>query len=509
MKKFILSLLVICTFFISYRFAVSLNEHGCPTDAEWALVPWQDHTHSHSTDNMPNHSSTSGSHTHASSVKQWHGDNCIMSESTYEMLQMHETVENPVGKDFWYNPENWGDPPDHYDQQQELIETLTVQEIEVLPEESQEFLQTLTSEQLEFYPEETLEAAIPNLSRVVLPESIIKDTLAWLAENPDATPLEIVEYIQSHPDYVPPESVNEEMGEPESEPEVEVLPIELRVVGLTSEEIQQLPEVAQTFLESIPEPIIEVIDVIPSKEALLLEEGVLSKSFRLHIHTGIGLGVPTLKGEPYPNIFFDSDEPRNFFIENVQYLVLQQPVVTEYMLAVGGRGENAHPQWIELYNPHNGPVNLQNWLFKYVDKGKEESIRIDKFRIPAGGTAILASQQAQHRYGVDPEQVYVLNIPHVLKKGWAILDTEGNDIHRIGVAFRTGTAPNLANPSFLLGEKRQRISHSRYVSQVPMERFYYGKASDVGSPGFFQVPIPSAPSKPDMKLQTSWGALKK
>ena len=205
------------------------------------------------------------------------------------------------------------------------------------------------------------------------------------------------------------------------------------------------------------------------------------------------------------------DPESDVFLENVQFLVFSHPIVTEYMLKGWSKGKSNLPRWIELYNPHDAPVNLKGGRMKYVEKGNIKTLRLKNFHIPAGGVGLLVSHEGQKSGYIDDAAVYILDIPKKsLESGWLLLDSEGTEIHRIGVAFRTDVLLELSDPVIPDLVNRGRVSHNRYASELPPRgRYYYGYSADIGTPGFFQLPVSASPSKARPKLQTSWGAIKR
>ena len=247
-----------------------------------------------------------------------------------------------------------------------------------------------------------------------------------------------------------------------------------------------------------------MIAVVPTSETIGSEQHQV-----VHIHREPGSNLFTSIESRTPPQLLDGKTQEDAFLENVQFLVFHHPVVSEYMVQGWSRGHSKLPQWIELYNPHSAPVNLKGWRLKYVEKGKIRTRRLRNFEIPANGTAILATREAQWLRGLSQDAAYILDIPNVLKKGWHLLDVEGNTIHRIGIAFRTDENLELGDPTVPNHQNRARVSQNRYASDPSPDIHYYGHSADIGTPGFFQLPTPAAPSKARPKLQTSWGKIKK
>lgn len=204
--------------------------------------------------------------------------------------------------------------------------------------------------------------------------------------------------------------------------------------------------------------------------------------------------------------------------------------VTEYMLrdwiknAGGG-----FPQWIEVYNPNTEPVNLNGYQFTYAHRRfanrswtyKTQSI--PNFMIPAQGAVIIASKPVNTRHnviaGIPNEQVWVIpngNRSIQLKNGWHLADPNGEVVHRIGHAFREypSTDPSdwdstLERPHLPTHtEDGYRVSYQWPASVAPAEAHFYGNATDVGSPGFYEPAVPKAPSLVIRKKISTWAALK-
>lgn len=205
--------------------------------------------------------------------------------------------------------------------------------------------------------------------------------------------------------------------------------------------------------------------------------------------------------------------------------------VTEYMLrdwiknAGGG-----FPQWIEVYNPNAKPVNLKGYQFTYAHRRfanhpwayKTQSI--PSFMIPAQGAVIIANKPANTRHtviaGIPNAQVWVIpngNGSIQLKNGWHLADPNGEVVHRIGPAFREYPADDPSDWDVSLGQPWRpphtsdgyRVSYQHYPSVAPAEAHFYGNATDVGSPGFYEPAVPKAPSLVIRKKKIgTWAALK-
>ncbi len=196
---------------------------------------------------------------------------------------------------------------------------------------------------------------------------------------------------------------------------------------------------------------------------------------------------------------------------------LMQPIrVTEYMVRDWSAGSSGLPQWIEVYNPNTEAVNLKGWTFQYATRRsanaphKVHTLTLagtqDGFSIAGGGVAILSTGtvSAWRFSGIEATQVYNLNIDNVLKRGWVLTDADGAEIHRLGrAAFGA-----LGDPVAPLHQNQARVSHQVVPSESPPEVYYYGHREDMGSPGFYEQPAPSAPSAVKRKRVGTWASLK-
>lgn len=206
--------------------------------------------------------------------------------------------------------------------------------------------------------------------------------------------------------------------------------------------------------------------------------------------------------------------------------------VTEYMLrdwiknAGGG-----FPQWIEVYNPNAEPVNLKGYQFTYAHRRfanhpwayKTQSI--PNFMIPAQGAVIIANKPVRPNTwrdviaGISNKQVWVIpndNRFIQLKNGWHLTDPNGKVVHRIGHAFREYPSTDPSDWDSTLGrphlprhtEDGYRVSYQWPASVAPAEAHFYGNATDVGSPGFYEPAVPKAPSLVIRKKLGTWAELK-
>ena len=434
---------------------------GCPTREELSLIPWTDITHTH--DDF-------GTHTHEDAVRVYESETCnIYGYDNGYRAQHGQGV-------FGYNTEHGTRGDDQHGaldskEDQEFLEDLTPEDVKNFRPEYQDILKNLTPEQAKTLKPETRE-------------------VLGLPDPPDSQ-LQIIEQPE----------VLQVVSEPEPQQQQTHTPQPVTVPGLTPEEIGRLPEEVQTFLQSVPDSVTEVIEVLPTAASIAAERGL-----EVHIHTAASSAIPSL-----PRTTHDETQ-EDVFLENVQFLVFAHPIVTEYMLSGWSKKQKNLPRWIEIYNPHASPVNLKGWRLKYIEKGQMKTLRIRNFRIPAGGVGLLASHAATWKSPyIEDDAVYVLGIAkRSLESGWLLLDAEGNDIHRIGVAFRTDALLELSDPVKPDPVKQRRVSHNRYASELPSRgHYYYGYYADIGTPGFFQLPVAASPSKVRPKLKTSWGAIKK
>ena len=195
-----------------------------------------------------------------------------------------------------------------------------------------------------------------------------------------------------------------------------------------------------------------------------------------------------------------------------------QPIrVTEYMVRDWG-GIGGLPQWIELYNPNTEAINLKGYTFQYAtrrfanDPYKVHTLTLaeteDGFSIEGGGVAILATQKPRDVAvsGIEiSSQVYNLSIQNALKRGWVLMDADGEEIQRLG---RTAFSA-LSDPVAPSHQGKARVSYHVYPSESPPEPYYYGHSDDVGSPGFHEAPAPAAPSAVIRKKVGTWASLKR
>lgn len=198
---------------------------------------------------------------------------------------------------------------------------------------------------------------------------------------------------------------------------------------------------------------------------------------------------------------------------------LEKVWITEYMLLDSGRNL---PHWIEIYNPNAVPVDIGGYTFSYATRKfansewKHHPQTLESFEIPAKAAIILASHDiTMKRFGasiggLEKEHIYQLNLnQYVLKRGWLLQDSQGNDIHRVGQAFENEQHPSLGNPVVpRSAAKGVRQSWHRYASADAPEKSYYGASSDVGTPGFFEY-APAAPALIRPKRFGIWAGLKK
>ena len=119
---------------------------------------------------------------------------------------------------------------------------------------------------------------------------------------------------------------------------------------------------------------------------------------------------------------------------------------------------------------------------------------IQDFSVPAETAVILASKQARHKAGIKEDQIYDLGIDcgRCLKQGWS-LKGELIDFSEKHPAKR--------------GNWAERESFQRYKHKNP-EGYYYGRANDISSPGYYEQAIPLAP-RLLVKKFVMWATLKK
>ena len=186
---------------------------------------------------------------------------------------------------------------------------------------------------------------------------------------------------------------------------------------------------------------------------------------------------------------------------------VQQPLLlTEYMVRDWTQRTGGNlPQWIELYNPNPNAILLHNCVFSYVvQKKKVKHVQINNFTIPAGKAVILVTRAVNSRSfgGVTAEQIYDLKIGNWLKNGWLLRTAGGGVIANAGKMFGSSLphAPKHANGA--------RQSHSVVASEPTSTAYFYGSASDIGTPGYHEPITPAAPRLLRKQIDT-WGALKR
>ena len=184
--------------------------------------------------------------------------------------------------------------------------------------------------------------------------------------------------------------------------------------------------------------------------------------------------------------------------------------VTEYMVRSNGNNIRGLPQWIELYNPNSDPVDINGYTFKYANpRFTIASVVINRRRgmvIEGNGVVILTTHRVPYRRfsGISASSVYDLGIRNFLKNGWVIIDNHGREISKIGIrVFDASSDPEIPSGKI-------RVSHTVKPSEAPPETYFYGDANDVGTPGFYEPPIPSSPSLVRKRtLSLSWASLKR
>lgn len=184
---------------------------------------------------------------------------------------------------------------------------------------------------------------------------------------------------------------------------------------------------------------------------------------------------------------------------------MKPPMLTEWMLLDWSKGRSKLPQWIEIHNPNADPINLKGWIFTYTTahrfRNKTVTKTISNFEIPASGTALLVTHTTRRTDGIDKSLVYNLAINNDLKRGWTLLDAEGNTVHQI--VFTRGDA------RWSTHERRKRRSYQAIPSEAISVQSYYGDASDIGTPGHYEPLSPAAPALIRPKRFGIWADLKK
>ncbi|MDE0011051.1 MAG: hypothetical protein OXU36_07885 [Candidatus Poribacteria bacterium] len=451
MKRIIVLFLIFSVATIS-NLGIS-QAYACPPDLSSYDLTYSDITHNHG----------SGEHTHTNARYEGKSGTCTRWGTTPEYNDLHE------------GDGHGGDPPEP--------------EPEPEPEPPE--------------PE-------PERPRTPQPISVINDAIEWLASDPaNDDPEKLSEFIQSHPDYVPPP--------PGSVPEV-VDAVKTTPEGYTLEEIN-----GQSLL----------VPVEPSKHISVDKSAPAKQQETFIIYTV----VEVVGGQNYlqPTPFSEATDPLNpgngegengvagqsetFASINGQYYTFTTnpalPVqVTEYMVSTWGNGQGKLPQWIEVYNPNAAAISISGYEFSYMLRGEIRRMRLGHFLLPPRQALILATYIPRQRYrygGISESQVYNLKLydpsekgSHVaLKKGWSLRDSNGMIISQVGKAFG-GTA----NPIAPAREGLRRKSYTVYVSERTKVEYFFGFRLDIGTPGFHEPSAPKAPSKARPKLQTSWARIK-
>ena len=193
--------------------------------------------------------------------------------------------------------------------------------------------------------------------------------------------------------------------------------------------------------------------------------------------------------------------------------VLEPIKITEYMIRDwSNAGGGGLPQWIELYNPNPDPVNLDGYTFQYAtrnaanDPFEIKSVSISEATIAPESTLIFVTRKIPLPLGstIQESQIYNLKIDNVLKRGWKIITPDDIVIHQIGQAFGDYT-----DPIAPLHQDGARVSHHVQKSVDPTDSYYYGSWADIGSPGFHEPLIPSAPALIRPKKVGVWADLKR
>ena len=233
----------------------------------------------------------------------------------------------------------------------------------------------------------------------------------------------------------------------------------------------------------------------------------------------------------------------------------KNPIITEYMIRDYSRsGGPGLPQWVEIYNPNAGAMELKGYQFTYAQRDTANSPyrykteTIDSFVIPAGEAKIIVGKKIEAREarwntiaGLSAEDIWVIPSEEnwvSLKDGWHLADPSGKAIYRIGGAFeeKNANAESDDSVSWRVNVRLPphtsegfRVSYQAVPSELPDEDHFYGDVEDssavavvvnskttyeiVGksSPGFFQLAeiAPAAPSLIRPKKVVIWGNLKR
>lgn len=187
--------------------------------------------------------------------------------------------------------------------------------------------------------------------------------------------------------------------------------------------------------------------------------------------------------------------------------------VTEYMVRDWSpQSGGGLPQWVEVYNPNPDPVDLDGWTFQYATRAavnhpyRFRNISISEATIAPEGTLIFVTRKVRRGVGpaIQDSQIYNLRIDTVLKFGWKIIGPDNEVIHQIGTAFG-----GEEDPVAPLHQDGARVSYHVIESVDPSESYYYGAEQDIGSPGFHEPALPSAPALIRPKKISVWADLKR
>ena len=176
-------------------------------------------------------------------------------------------------------------------------------------------------------------------------------------------------------------------------------------------------------------------------------------------------------------------------------------IVTEIMFHDNGQQDTS--QWFELYN-RGGDANLDGWLLSFSTQEKSTSGRVGEsvvvfgdHVVDRGGVLVVALKQEQS-WSRNIEN-YIVVRAHNLKNKWVLSDADGDIIHERSVRWQAG---------WNLKTGGNRVSVAVVPTEPATSNTYYGRRTDVGTPGWHEDVAPQAPSLLRNKA-VLWGELKK
>ena len=157
-------------------------------------------------------------------------------------------------------------------------------------------------------------------------------------------------------------------------------------------------------------------------------------------------------------------------------------------------------------------MNLDGYTFQYAardalnDPLEIRDVTISEATIAPESVLLFVTREIllSTDSAIEESQIYNLEIENVLKRGWKIINADDEVIHQIGTVFDYYMDP-VAPPH----QNGARVSHHVIESVDPPDSYYYGSWRDIGSPGFHEPPIPSAPALIRPEKISVWADLKR